>query len=587
MKTATRNSLRQIISPLAIVLLSSFLVISAAASTPLPIVYQPLVPGTVAPGSPAFTLTVNGTGFVSGAVVYWNGSARSTTFVSGSRLTAAISASDVASPTTASVSVKNPGQTARSNVVLLSVTDPLPSFVISQADYPLSSSQGGTIIAVVPGDFNGDGKMDFAAMSVNISGSDSVFILLGNGDGTLQPPFQYGIGVDSRDLVSGDFNGDSILDLAATSELDGTVSIFLGNGDGTFRSQPALPVGTNPRHLAAGDFNGDGKLDLAVATQTDVTILLGNGDGTFQAPLNTSEPDGPLSITAGDFNQDGKLDVALGTLDNNGTGNTVTVYLGKGDGTFQPAKHFSLPYYSGGDIRAADVNGDGKLDLAVAGTFLAVLIGNGDGTFQAGVDYGTETDMLSVAFGDFNGDGKLDIVGAAAGSSSRYKPVLYLGNGDGTFQNQIAFGTFVTSQTAAAVDINGDGALDVAVGEGSITGNLDLLLQGTFNLNPKIRFSPAQLNFGNVRVGHGATRTTIMANSGKGPFTGTFSFRGTGYNQFSQTDTCPATVYPGGSCNVTVTFTPTASETLRVELEVTDNATNKKQLVLITGTGVQ
>ena len=231
MKTASRINLRQTISSLATVLCISFLVMSAAASTPLPMVYQPLVPGTVAPGSPAFTLTVNGTGFVSGAVVYWNGSARSTTFVSGSRLTAAISASDVANPTTASVSVKNPGQTAKSNVVFLSVTGPLSTFVTSQSNYPLSFAQAAAIIAVVPGDFNGDGKMDFAVSSIDTSGTDSVYVLLGNGDGSLQPPLQYGIGVDTHDLVSGDFNGDGILDLAAANEGDGTVSILLGNGD--------------------------------------------------------------------------------------------------------------------------------------------------------------------------------------------------------------------------------------------------------------------------------------------------------------------------------------------------------------------
>lgn len=75
-------------------------------------------------------------------------------------------------------------------------------------------------------------------------------------------------------------------------------------------------------------------------------------------------------------------------------------------------------------------------------------------------------------------------------------------------------------------------------------------------------------------------------NSGNGPDTYTSSFRRTGFNQFSQTNTCPATIYPGGSCNVTVTFTPTASESLRVELIATDNASGKKQLVLITRAGV-
>src|SRR6266446_1260523 len=77
-------------------------------SNPVPFVNQPLVPSAVAPGGPAFTLTVNGTGFVSGAVVNWNGSPRSTTFVSGSQLSAAISAADISSPSTAAISVVNP-----------------------------------------------------------------------------------------------------------------------------------------------------------------------------------------------------------------------------------------------------------------------------------------------------------------------------------------------------------------------------------------------------------------------------------------------------------------------------------------------
>src|SRR5579862_6341108 len=399
MKTTPRTSLRSTTSSLAIVLCSSLLCIAAAASTPLPMVYQPLVPGTVAPGSPGFTLTVNGTGFVAGAVVYWNGNSRTTTFVSSSRLTATITASDVASPTTASVKVKNPGQTSSSNVVFLSVTDPLPTFVTSQVDYPLTPDTQVVNSAVV-GDFNGDGKMDLAAVSDDTSGTDSVFILLGNGDGTLQPAVQYSVGLDSQYLVSGDFNGDGILDLAVTNGGDANVSIFPGNGDGTFRLQPAIGVGIGPRHLVAGDFNGDGKLDLAIAAQTDIEILLGNGDGTFKSPIITSEPDGPIGITAGDFNQDGKLDLAFGTGSNNG-GNTITVCLGKGDGTFQPASHFSLPYYNAGDLKTADLNGDGKLDLAVAGTYLAVLIGNGDGTFQPGVDYGLESLLSSVDIGDF------------------------------------------------------------------------------------------------------------------------------------------------------------------------------------------
>src|SRR5258708_30098612 len=96
----------------------------AHSSTPVPQIGNPLVPAAVQPGSPAFTLTVNGTGFVSGSRGYWNGSLRATTFVSNSQLMAAIPASDVATATSGSVTVHNPGGTI-SNAALLLVTSPV------------------------------------------------------------------------------------------------------------------------------------------------------------------------------------------------------------------------------------------------------------------------------------------------------------------------------------------------------------------------------------------------------------------------------------------------------------------------------
>ena len=80
----------------------------ALANNPVPFVNQPLVPDATAPGGPDFTLTVNGTGFVSGAVVDWNGSSLTTQFVSSGQLTATVPAADVAAPRTASVTVVNP-----------------------------------------------------------------------------------------------------------------------------------------------------------------------------------------------------------------------------------------------------------------------------------------------------------------------------------------------------------------------------------------------------------------------------------------------------------------------------------------------
>ena len=140
----------------------------------------------------------------------------------------------------------------------------------------------------------------------------------------------------------------------------------LGNGDGTFTPANGSPIslGQNLYAIVVADFNGDGKLDVAVTdSSAKVYILLGNGEGTFGPPTTFAVGSDPDAIVAGDFNNDGKLDLAVA----NSGDNTVTLLLGNGEGTFTQASR--SPYPSGrgpSQIVAADFNGDGKLDLAVA-----------------------------------------------------------------------------------------------------------------------------------------------------------------------------------------------------------------------------
>jgi len=113
-------------------------------------------------------------------------------------------------------------------------------------------------------------------------------------------------------VVGADFNGDGKLDLAAIDD-NGYVSIFLGNGDGTFGARPDYYVGGGPEGIAIADFNGDGKLDIAVANpgSSAVSLLFGNGDGTFSAPVNHPCGGRPEAIAIGDFNGDDNLDLAV------------------------------------------------------------------------------------------------------------------------------------------------------------------------------------------------------------------------------------------------------------------------------------
>ena len=249
-----------------------------SSNNPTPLINQPLVPTTTRPHGADFTLTVNGTGFVSGAVVNWNGSPRTTTFVNASQLTAIITAADIARVGTASVTVVNPvpgGGT--SNAVFFPITGATASVAFSRVDF----AGGGFVNSVITGDFNGDGRLDLA--TANIIGS--VSILLGNGKGMFRPHVDYTVPAGARFLVSGDFNEDGETDLAVSNtQSPGFVSILPGNGNGTFGTAVSYSTAGAPFEVAAADLNGDGHLDLVTGDQSanTVSVLLGNGDGTFQ-----------------------------------------------------------------------------------------------------------------------------------------------------------------------------------------------------------------------------------------------------------------------------------------------------------------
>ena len=247
----------------------------------------------------------------------------------------------------------------------------------AQATSPLQLLEQGAyqnIPSIVTGDFTGDGHLDLAFTNFhagNLSATnDVVTVLLSNGDGTFAPPVTYAVGMtaagyDRDGIVAGDFTGDGHLDLAVANSGSNTVSVLLGNGDGTFQPQVTYAVGQAPQAIVAGDFTGDGHLDLAVADSgsNTVSVLLGNGDGTFQPQVTYAVGTDPNGIVAGDFTGDGHLDLAVA-----GSGsNTVSVLLGNGDGTFAPQVTYAVGTGPVG-IVAGDFTGDGHLDLAVAET---------------------------------------------------------------------------------------------------------------------------------------------------------------------------------------------------------------------------
>ena len=356
-------------------------------------------------------------------------------------------------------------------------------------------SSGLGIGQAVTADFNGDGVPDLAVVSCNSNfcdrGNASVAILIGNGDGSFQPPAAYATGAyGPMSVAVGDVNADGVPDLVVASQCassgnctTGQVSVLLGNGDGTFKSPVPYSIGLgNSYFVAVADFNGDGKLDLAVANRTAadsvVAILLGKGDGTFQAPVSysTGAPSA-VFLAVADFNNDGALDLAVA----NSEADSVSILLGDGNGAFRTAAVYASGGALANSIAVGDFNADGTPDLAVVNgcaTYynltcspsgsVGVLLGNGDGTFQPPVAYGSGGNTANfVAVADFNGDGIPDLAVANQGPSAAGGAGvlgLLLGNGDGAFQPAVTFDSGGSLAASVSVgNFNGDGQPDLAV----------------------------------------------------------------------------------------------------------------------------
>ncbi len=165
-------------------------------------------------------------------------------------------------------------------------------------------------------------------------GSKTISVLFGNGDGTFQSPVNYAVGTNPHGVAIADLDGKHGNDLAVANWGSNTVSVLLNQGNGTFASAVNYSVGTNPANLVIADFNGDGKLDIATTDygSNTVSILPGNGDGTFGTQVTYATGSGgtnPYGLVAVDLNGDGKLDLAMANEGNSSIA-TVSVLLNQG-----------------------------------------------------------------------------------------------------------------------------------------------------------------------------------------------------------------------------------------------------------------
>lgn len=442
------------------------------------------------------------------------------------------------------------------------------------ARYAVGGESGSdSIVALLTGDVNGDGKRDLLFVT-----HGGVQVLLGIGGGHMKAPTATEIQSYSLDLKSTDLNHDGFADILlrgletgtqansfahverlylalgnssqsltkkaaiytastgtkigalgfANFNTDGNIDIvtrdgvMFNNGSAQF-TQPTSPAPADGEpsegsiadySLVAGDLNGDGKADLVQVDEVNLYVSLGNGDGTFKPSVSYSEGGTRAnSVLLRDINGDGKLDAI--TV-NPGTSN-VSVFLGNGNGTFQAAKEYSVAASFPTLLAIGDFNGDKKLDIAAGGANqVTILLGNGSGGFSAATTFDVGSSIVSMAAVALRGNNLSDLVVA---DNSEDVVRLFYSKGNGTFGPAVVYpvGDFPTALVTG--DFNGDGALDVAVSLSNSTAVPVFYNQGG------TRFT---LTASNTRPSSGQLVTfkaTLTATMGNGTPSGTLSFK--------------------------------------------------------------
>jgi hypothetical protein len=320
---------------------------------------------------------------------------------------------------------------------------------------------GPTPSAVAVADFDSDGSSDLAV--ANSGYKSDLRILLNDGSGRFQAAPGSPIKTSSGLLATADFNRDGKADLAVAGE---KIGILLGDGTGRLTAGPGSPVNLNasPGSIAVGDVNRDSSPDLVAAVPQEsgggskLRILVNDGSGRLALLAEAPPVTGKgylLTFAVADLNGDGKADLAVADSESD----KVSILLGNGTGTFGSATRFRVGK-GPGEVVAGDFNEDGRPDLAVPvnyGSALAVLLGNGSGGFGSASHSPMQSDASSLVLSDLNGDGRPDLTTATYDGAA-----VLLGNGSGGFR-AARFSPFHagSSGVIAISDFNGDGKPDI------------------------------------------------------------------------------------------------------------------------------
>ena len=356
--------------------------------------------------------------------------------------------------------------------------------------------------SIAMGEFNGDGHPDLVTANYGY-GCDTVSVLLGHADGTFATPVNYTLPNNfcAHDVAVAQVTSDANPDLVVTDYAHGSVAVLAGSASGSFGSPTSYPVGDYPTAVAAEDFNGDGRADLAVVNSawgndptSKVSVLLAQAAGGFAPPATYIVGWGAEAIAAKDLNGDGHPDLVT----SNSSDHTISVLLGQAGGTF--AGQVTYPIGGGAgivsnrDVRIADLNGDGKPDVAaaVSNSGVSMLLGKGDGTFTPAVTLSGGA-PLGLAIADMDGNGQPDVVSAdgsgpgltvhlnttagsvasaAAATDKRALPVSYTATGQAMDKVRLyvktpGASTYTLAAEKSAPGTSGQFAYTVGAGDGS------------------------------------------------------------------------------------------------------------------------
>jgi len=493
-------------------------------------------------------------------------------------------------------------------------------------------STGLTPGRILSGDFNGDGKLDLATLT-----QTGISLHLGNGDGTFRPHQDYTVNNPGISLAAGDFNGDGKLDLALTSASASAPQVFvlLGNGDGTFQT-PITSAGA-VGYGAVGDFNGDGKPDLFITSQYSggSEVLLGNGDGTFRQPILSFFAAGPGVVV--DLNHDGIPDVVASTAYATAA-NEISVLLStpfkaiapaslnfgsQGVGTMSAPETITISNPASVSFNIINIAASGDYSQTndcgaslAAGAHCAITVsfsptntGSDAGTITLSDSTKASPVAIPLAGMGVNGPAltadpaRAIFPSQAIGSSSKPVPVMLVNTGNSGLTisgislagldssdfaetnncgGSLAAGANCTVNVIFAPTAGGSRLASLAI-SGTEPGSPQPVELVGAAVGPAVSLSPTTLTFASATVGTiSAAQTSTLTNIGNAPLNITgISASG----DFAQTNTCGTSLAIGASCQISVTFAPSAVGNRTGSITIAQSGGGSPQSIALSGVG--